>query len=141
MNIRLAKLSDYDKLMDLYNLFVKTDKYLNPNNDSFKSVFENSNSFIYVAEENKKLIGLATMSLRYVVRYAKPILQLEELFVLEEHRKKGIGKKFVEILLEKAKELKCRSIYIESRIELTPAHQFYENLGYKKNGYYFKKDL
>lgn len=141
MKIRLAKLSDYEELMTLYDLFIKTDRYSKHTNDSFKNVLENSTSFIYVAEDKNKLVGLATFSIRSVVRFPQPIAQLDELFVLEQYRKHGIGKSFIDVLETKAKELNCCNIYIESRSDLKPAHQFYENLGYKKSGYYFKKVL
>lgn len=139
MKIRLAKRADYEKLMKLYNLFIKTDKYTKHNNDSFEKVLKDSNSFIYVAEEKSKLVGFATFSIRNIIRNPKPIAQLEELFVVEHYRKMGIGKKFIELLERKSKELSCNAIYIESRSDLEIAHKFYENLGYKKSGFYFKK--
>ena len=141
MNIRPAKLSDYDELMKLYSLLAKKDRFSQKNNDSFNKVINNPDCFIFVAVEKNKLIGFAAISIRFVVRYPQPISQLEELFVLEDYRKRGIGKRFIEKLEYVSKKRNCCNIYIESRIDLTPAHKFYSNLGYEKNGYYFKKIL
>lgn len=139
MQIRLAELSDYEKLMMLYNLFVEEDRFSKHNNDSFHEVMKRTDYFVYVAEENDRLIGLMTFSTRSVVRYPRPIAQLEELFVLEEFRNLGLGKKFIEEMEIKAKELKCCNIYIESRNDKKIAHQVYQRLGYKLDGFYFKK--
>ncbi|HSW48136.1 MAG TPA: GNAT family N-acetyltransferase [Candidatus Saccharimonadales bacterium] len=145
MEIRLARISDYEELMGLYNLFynlpIDSERHLNPDSNSFEKVLKSPYSYIYVAEDNTKLVGFTSFSFRNVVRHPNLICQLEELFVLEEYRKHGIGKKFVEKLEIKSKELDCKNIYIESGTNLKTAHKFYKNLGYKKEGYYFKKIL
>lgn len=141
MIIREAKSSDYDELMKLYNLFVEENRFSQHDNDSFNVVMERPDYFVYIAEDNNKLIGLMTFSVRSVVRYSRPIAQLEELFVLEDFRKLGIGRKFIDILETKSKELNCCNIYIESRNDKKVAHEVYQRLGYKKDGFYFKKVL
>jgi GNAT superfamily N-acetyltransferase len=141
MNIRLAKRSDYEEIMDLYNIFVGNDRYSQHNNDSFQKVLDSKQNFIYVAEEDNKLIGFATFSIRDVVRYPKPIAELDELFVHEEYRKHGVGKQFMRVIEEKAKELNCHRMYIESHYDHKTAHAFYEKLGYTNYGYHFLKNL
>ncbi len=141
MEIRAAKMSDYEELIKLYILFVEEDRYSRHDGDSFKVLMDRSDYFIFVAEENDKLVGLMTFSTRSVVRYPRPLAQLEELFVLEGFRKLGIGKKFIEMMELKIRDLNCYSIYIESRDDKKIAHEVYQKLGYKKEGYYFKKAL
>ncbi len=139
MKIRLAKLSDYEELINLYNLFVGKKRFSTKNNDSFEKVLDSSNNFVFVAEENNKLVGFTTFSIRLVIRYPKPIAELDELFIIEEYRKHGIGKKLMEAVEEKAKALDCLNMFIESVYDRTAAHEFYESLGYKNEGYHFKK--
>lgn len=141
MHIRKAYEADYKGLMQLYNDFVGYDRYSNYDNDSFKKVFVNPNNFIFVAEDNDKLIGFATFSIRNVIRYPKQIAELDELFVLQSYREKGIGKKLMQHVEEKAKELDCYRIFIESHYDHKTAHKFYEGLGYTNYGYHFIKDL
>lgn len=141
MKIRLAEQEDYQELMNLYNLFVGEDRYSQHDNDSFNRVLESDNEFIFVAEEQNKLIGFATSSIRNVVRYPKPIAELDELFVHPEYRKHGMGRKLMEIIEEKAKEQNCYLMYIESHYDHKAAHHFYESLGYKNYGYHFVKTL
>src|SRR3989344_6720926 len=114
MIIRKVKDSDYSELMLLYNGFVGEDRYSNHNNDSFKKVLKSKNNSVYVVEENKKLVGFAAFSVRTVVRYPKPIAELDELYVLPAYRRKGIGQKLMKKILNKAKQLNCYRIFIES---------------------------
>lgn len=44
-------------------------------------------------------------------------------------------------VLNKAKELNCYRLFIESHYKHKEAHQFYEALDFKNYGYHFIKDL
>ena len=137
--IRTAKKSDYKQLMALYDIFMKTKRYYKADYDSFTQVLADKKAFIFVAEEKHKLAGFITFRLRHVVRYPQLIGQVEELFVLKQFRKHGIGKKLMKQTEKIAKKFKCKRIYVESRYNLGPAHKFYKALGYRKSGFYFLK--
>ncbi len=139
--IREAREADYNELLNLYNTFVGNDRYSKHDNDSFKIVLKDPNNYIFVEEENGKLIGFVTFSIRNVVRYPRPIAELDELFVAQEYRKHGIGKKFMQRVEEVAKERNCYRMFIESHYDHKTAHKFYEGLGYKNYGYHFIKNL
>lgn len=141
MQIRKAEASDYEQVMQLYNLFIGEDKYSRHDNDSFQKVLASESNYIFVAEEEGKLIGFATCSMRYIIRYPHPVSQLDELFVLAEYRRHGLGKQLVEKVEQTAKENGCSLMYIESGYDRKEAHVFYEKVGYTNNGYYFKKSL
>ena len=141
MLIRSAKDSDYEELMGLYNLFVESDRYSEHDSDSFHKVLNNPNNFIFIAEDEGAIIGFLTFSVRDVIRYPKQITEVDELFVLEEYRKHGVGKKLMEHMEDKAKELNCHKIFIESSSEREGAHKFYESIGFINNGYHFIKNL
>ena len=141
MKIRRAKESDYNQLMVLYNDFVGEDRYSKHDGDSFKVVLKSPDNYVFVAEENGKIIGFATVSVRTLVRYPKPIAELDELFVAEEFRKHGVGKKFMSKVEEIAKKRNCYRLYIASANRFKIAHKFYEVLGYTKYGFHFYKNL
>jgi GNAT superfamily N-acetyltransferase len=141
MQIRLAKESDYVPLMKLYNEFVGEDRYSKFDNDSFEKVIKNPQNFIFVSEEKGELVGFASFSLRNVVRYPKKIAELDELFVIQHYRKKGIGEQLMQAVEKKAKEQDCYRMFIESHYDHKAAHAFYEALGYKNYGYHFIKNL
>jgi len=141
MTIREVKKSDYKDLMGLYNGFVDSDRYSKFDNDSFEKVRKSENNFIYVAEYNKELVGFVSFSVRLVIRYPKPIAELDELYVVPAFRRKSVGKMLMYKVLSKAKELNCHRLFIETHYEHEAAHKFYENLGFTNYGYHFIKDL
>jgi GNAT superfamily N-acetyltransferase len=141
MKIRRAKKTDYDQLMNLYNGFVGEDRYSKYIGDSFYKVLQEQNSYIYVACENGKLIGFTTFSVRTVVRYPKPIAELDELYVNPDFRGKGLGVKLLQTFIEKAKELNCYRLYIESHYDHKPAHGLYSKMGFTNYGFHFIKNL
>jgi len=141
VKIRSARLEDYKNIISLYNGFVGSERYSKFDNDSFEKVLKSPNNFIFVAEDEEKLIGFATFSVRIVVRYPRPIAEIDELFVLSEYRKQGVGKLLFIEIEKKAKELNCYRIFIETHYDHKVAHKFYEALGYKNYGYHFIKNL
>lgn len=141
MLIRGARESDYVELMVLYNDFVGEDRYSKYDNDSFKEVLKSPANYILVVEEDGKLIGFATLSVRRLVRYPRPIAELDELYVVETFRGKGIGKQLIAKIEEIAKEKNCYRVYIGSANRFETAHKFYQTLGYEKYGHHFYKNL
>lgn len=141
MDIRKAKQSDYNELVNLYNLFVGEDRYSQYDNDSFVKVIASRNNFIFVAEDLGKLIGFIAFSVRNVIRYPKPIAELDELFVLSDYRQTGVGQRLMQTMEDKAKELDCYRLFIESSYDHKTAHIFYGSLGYTNYGYHFIKNL
>lgn len=141
MKIRPAKKSDHKELMSLLNKFVQKDRYSKLDNDSFLKVLNSQHNYIYIAEENDLLIGLATLSVRHVVRYKKPIAELDELFVSTQARGKGCGKKLIQAIINQAKKNNCHRLYIETAYKWKVAHKIYESIGFKNYGYHFYKDL
>lgn len=141
MKIRLAKQLDYSDLMVLYNGFVGEDRYSKRDNDSFQKVLNDPNAYILVAEKNDKIIGFATFSIRTVVRYPKPIAELDEFFVVPECRKKGIGKQLLQTVLDRAKKRGCYRLYIESHYDHKAAHTLYDKMRFTNYGYHFIKSL
>jgi len=73
--------------------------------------------------------------------HEKPYALLEDVFVEEEFRGRGVGSELVEKAIEVAKEMKCYKIIATSRFEREKVHEWYEKLGFKKWGYEFRMDL
>jgi GNAT superfamily N-acetyltransferase len=104
-----------------------------------KILSSNYYKFEYIIEG--KIIGRAFLFLIYNDLHPKPYGLLEDVFVEEKYRGKGIGKELVQRVIEKAKELGCYKLIATSRFERENVHQLYENLGFKKWGYEFRMDL
>lgn len=136
--IRKALNSYYKEIMALYGKFVEDSKrFAKSNNDSYKQILKSKNSFVYVAFINKKIVGFISFSLRAVVRHPRPILEIEEFFVVPEHRRKGIGKALMNVAISFAKKKKCSRIFLASSKERTDAHKFYKSMKFEEYGYHF----
>ena len=66
---------------------------------------------------------------------------IEDLFVNEEHRRKGYGKQLMLVAIEEAKKQNCAWIISNSRYSREEIHQFYQNLGFEDYGKEFKMVL
>jgi GNAT superfamily N-acetyltransferase len=141
MKIISAKNSDYTEFMKLLVDFVGDKAYLKAGNDSFLKFLANQNSYAYVLKDDGKLIGFITFSIRNVIRYPKPIAEIEELYIIPSYRGKGLSKKLIESVLKKIKKIGCSRIYIGSEFKWKIAHKAYKNTGFKKVGYQFMKKL
>jgi GNAT superfamily N-acetyltransferase len=67
--------------------------------------------------------------------------RIETTIVDENYRRKGIGSKLIKKCEEKAKEMNCKLIELDSAISRENAHKFYEENGYEKRGFLFWKKI
>ena len=88
-----------------------------------------------------EVVGRAYLVLVQNELHPEPYALLEDVFVKEEYRGRGIGKEIVRKAIEKARELGCYKIIATSRFEREKVHRFYESLGFKKWGFEFRIDF
>lgn len=139
MKIRIAKKSDHKEFMKLLNDFIDDKKYLKTGNDSFIKFLAHPNSYTYLLEDNKRVVGFISFSTRNVIRYSKPIAEIEELYILPACRSKGFGWKLIKTVIDEAKKIGCSRMYIGSEFKWKTAHRVYESIGFEKKGYQFIK--
>lgn len=94
----IKELADYEKLLDEV---VATEETL------MKSLFENHQAEVIIAEENTKPIGFALFFHNYSTFLGKANLYLEDLYVRPEYRGKGYGKALLAFLGKLALERNC----------------------------------
>ncbi len=68
--------------------------------------------FALVAVENEKPIAMASLTVNDMDTYPELTPWLASVYVVPEFRKKGIGKKIVQSVLEKAKEQQFQKVYL-----------------------------
>jgi GNAT superfamily N-acetyltransferase len=94
---------------------------------------------IYV-EENGREIGRCFIYLIKNDLHKEPYALLEDVYVDENFRGKGIGTELVKKAIELARKLNCYKIIATSRFERENVHEFYQKLGFEKFGYEFRMD-
>ncbi len=81
--------------------------------------------YFFVAEMDKKIVGIALYYLKYSTWKGKGIF-LEDLIVTEAHRKSGIGKKLFNEVVKTAKEMKAARMEWQVLEWNEPAIGFYK---------------
>ncbi|WP_245583429.1 GNAT family N-acetyltransferase [Salinimicrobium terrae] len=92
---------------------------------------------IFLEEELVGVFGLWFMTRHYAGRSCEP----DHIYILEEHRNKGLGKKLFEFIYGYSEERGCETSELNSYVSNYRSHKFYLNEGYEIKGYHFLKKL
>jgi ribosomal protein S18 acetylase RimI-like enzyme len=140
MIIRKAQKTDYEEVMDLYADFVnQPDRYTKYDNDSFLKTLTIPDCAMYIAEDNNRIVGFITFSKRIVVRYPKPIVEVEEFYVVPDVRRQGVGKTLMQVVLDYAQENSCQYVMLASSKDRVGAHAFYKSLGFDEYAFHYRR--
>lgn len=101
---------------------------------AFKTDLGNELALPLVAEFENKIVGYSNI---YIVAGE---VQIGNFAVAPGFRKRGVGRKLMNEIFEKAKEKECHSIFLEVRESNTAALELYKSYGFastgKRKGYY-----
>jgi len=123
---------------DLKNGFLETLDFLrntgdldkNKANEILKKIKQNPDHIIYVAIDNKKIVGSTTLLIEQKFIHDGGLVgHIEDVVVRKDYEGKGIGIKLVTSLLERAKEKNCYKTILDCKDDVK---QFYERIGFKR---------
>jgi len=123
---------------DLENGFLETLDFLrnasdldkNKANEILKKIKQNSNHIIYVAIDNKKIVGSTTLLIEQKFIHDGGLVgHIEDVVVRKDYEGKGIGIKLVTSMLERAKEKNCYKTILDCKDDVK---QFYERIRFKR---------
>ena len=92
-------------------------------------------------KENGQEIARAFL---YIIKndlHPEPYGLLEDVFVEEKERGRGLGTTIIQEVVAEAKKLGCYKIIATSRNTREKVHKFYEKLGFTNYGLEFRMDL
>lgn len=141
MKIRNTKLEDLDSVFALLNELYENKIEYSKFAQKYKESLKDSSFYGIVAVEENKVVAVCIS--RVVSRLAKKndILFIDDLIVNQKCRNTGIGKKIIQTATDYAISKNCGALELTSMIENVNAHRFYENNGFEKRQYKFKKHL
>ena len=94
---------------------------------------------IFVAERERKIIGLMSFHALDLLYSAGKLGRITGLVVTEKESGSGIGKLLVAKAEELARDSGCKRIELTSNNRRTKAHKFYESIGFEANSKRFIK--
>jgi len=95
-----------------------------------KDIKQNPNHIIYVAIDNKKIVGSTTLLIEQKFIHDGGLVgHIEDVVVRKDYEGKGIGIKLVTSMLERAKEKNCYKTILDCKDDVK---QFYERIGFKR---------
>jgi GNAT superfamily N-acetyltransferase len=134
--IRKGRKADAKDFMGLVLALAKFE-HLDPPSDAgrrrlVEDVFEKRRINLFVAAEGRRLLGYALYFYTYSSFLAKPSLYLEDLFVVEEHRKRGVGFGLFKRCVDEAVAKGCGRMEWAVLTWNDKALRFYEKLGARR---------
>lgn len=94
----------------------------------FLEMVEADYAYYYVAEADGKIAGCCG------IRNIAGEGEITNVVVAPDYRKKGIARKMMEYMLDRAKEIGIGDCTLEVRVSNQPAIRLYESLGFKGEG-------
>ncbi|MFQ5493623.1 MAG: GNAT family N-acetyltransferase [Candidatus Dojkabacteria bacterium] len=117
------------------------ERFLDLNSDSFREVVASPTEFVDVAVREGKIAGFITYTLRKKVKYPQPVVEIDDLFVSAEYRKKGLGRGLMHHLIEFATTANAKYIYIPIKDTQTKAVAFLKAMNFHEYGAHYRRPV
>jgi GNAT superfamily N-acetyltransferase len=145
MTIRLATAEDKDQVLSLLDEFsgqlAAKEIPSHVGGAIFDKIINHDDLYIFVAEEDGKIYGLVTFYMLPNIRHGWHRGHIEDFFVAESVRGKGVGSELFNYVKEYCKEHNIKVIKLDSGNELVDAHKFYEKHGGRTSERFFRFDI
>jgi GNAT superfamily N-acetyltransferase len=146
--IRDAVLEDLPQLAELFNLYRVF--YRKPSDIASAKNFvsermNNNESVIYVAEEGTQLLGFTQLYPLFSSTRMKRSWLLNDLYVLEAHRGKGISKQLIERAKQLSRDTNAAGLALETEKINVVGNKLYPSVGFEisdtTNFYWWDNDV
>lgn len=141
MEIRKIKLEDLDSVFELLNELYENKIEYSKFAQKYKESLKDSSFYGIVAIKEYKVVGVLISRVINRLAKKKNILFIDDLIVNQKYRNIGIGKLLIQNANTYAISKDCGALELTSMIQNVNAHRFYENNGFEKKQYKFKKHL
>ncbi len=133
IQIRQAKESDLEqlaRLFDLYRIFYRKQSDLNAAIFFLKERLHKNESVIFVAEENESLIGFTQLYPQFSSTRMMRTWLLNDLYVLNEYRGRGISKQLIDAAKQLAKQTDAAGLLLETEKTNMVGNRLYPSAGF-----------
>lgn len=137
MLIKTATIDDLPTiaiLFDQYRVFYGQDSDISLANDFLRERFELSESVVfYATNDNHEALGFVQLYPSFSSVSAQKIWVLNDLYVIESARKKGVATALLNRVQEYALSTHAKGVALQTATTNVMAKALYESLGYKKD--------
>ncbi|MBD2563538.1 MULTISPECIES: GNAT family N-acetyltransferase [Nostoc] len=136
MEVFLASINHLESLavlFDRYRVFYNQASNLEAAKEFLKERFKNNDSVVFAASDNGELVGFTQLYPSFSSVSMKRVWILNDLYVEESYRRKGIAKLLMSVAEEYAKQSGAIRVILSTQISNITAQQLYEARDYIKN--------
>lgn len=102
--------------------------------DIFEGIFNeniaNTNNLYLVAENKNEAVGFISFHTQNLLHHCGRVGEIQEFFINENHRGKGVGRQLIEKMMQYADEHFLKSIEVTTNKRRVENVMIYENLGF-----------
>lgn len=130
MIIRQAEPYEYKDLEKLYQELCSNEN-IRVLPQRIQEFLDSERDFLLVCEVDQKIVGTLTLNICLNAELGEQCYAIfENMVVLQEYRKKGVGTELLKFAESIAKEYSCEKIMFLSSVKREDAHKFFKNLGF-----------
>ena len=107
----------------------------------FDKIIYSTESAIFLALEEEKSVGIAIVHKIPQIREGMYVAEIEEMFVLEKYRGRGIAKKLIFSIVDWSITQGISDIRLESNNSFKQRRDFYKKMGFREYGKNYIKKL
>jgi ribosomal protein S18 acetylase RimI-like enzyme len=136
MEVFLANIDHLESLsilFDQYRIFYNQSSDIEAAKDFLKERFQNHDSVVFAATDNQEIIGFSQLYPSFSSVSMNRVWILNDLYVQESHRRKGVAKLLMSVAQEYAKETGAVRVILATHMSNTNAQKLYETQGYIKD--------
>ena len=140
ITVRQASLTDLDAmvpLFDRYRQFYGRASDLAAAREFLRARFDHGESVLFIAHEGSTPVGFTQLYPSFSSVSLARIFVLNDLFVHEQGRRKGVGSKLISAAVEFARSQGAIRLTLSTATTNTAAQAFYESVGWKRDEQFF----
>lgn len=136
MKVYQATIKDLEgvsKLFDMYRVFYEQSSNIGAAKNFIQERFEKNDSVIFVAVENGEYFGFTQLYPSFSSVSMQRLWILNDLYVKQEARKSGVGKKLLAAAKQLAIETQSKGLNLQTAVDNFSAQALYESDGWVKD--------